>query len=167
MIRPERDTAADRAGIHNVHQCAFGRPDEADLVNRLRSDSAILVSLIAEIDGAIAGHVLFTRVTINSMSAVALAPVAVLPEFQGQGIGSRLIRAGLDRLRGSGERIVLVLGEPDYYSRFGFSVAKAACLKTPFPPEAYMALELMPAAMEGVSGKVRYAAAFRVFTDDN
>ena len=162
MIRAERDSAADRAAIYHVHDKAFGRPDEAELVDALRVECVVLLSLVAEMDGAIAGHILFTRVTINAVHAVALAPVAVLPDHQGQGIGSSLIRQGLDCLRERGEHIVLVLGEPGYYTRFGFSTAKARHLRTPFPREAYMALELRPGALDGVAGPVLYAPAFGI-----
>jgi putative acetyltransferase len=94
------------------------------------------------------------------LAAVALAPMAVLTEFQRQGIGQELVRHGLDEMRSRGERIVIVLGHPDYYPRFGFSVEKARCLESPFPPEAFMAMELVPGALTCVQGKVRYPNAF-------
>jgi putative acetyltransferase len=96
----------------------------------------------------------------GEIPAVALAPMAVLPAHQGKQVGTRLINAGLEKLRARGERIVLVLGHEHYYPRFGFSSAKAATLTSPFPPEAYMALELAEGALDQVSGKVRYPAAF-------
>jgi putative acetyltransferase len=121
---------------------------------------------VADSDGAIAGHILFTRMSIEtgdgSIPAVALAPVAVLPGRQKQGIGAQLILEGLTVLRDRGERIVIVLGHPEYYTRFGFSVEKARALKSPFPPEAYMAIELQPDALDGVAGAVRYPAAFGI-----
>jgi putative acetyltransferase len=159
-IRPE--TSADARAIHFIHEAAFGRPDEADLVDALRGEDAVRCSLVAEVDAIPAGHVLFTRMWIGAVPAVALAPVAVLPAHQRKGIGDALIRAGLDRLAVLGERIVIVLGEPEYYSRFGFSPRKAAALESPFPPEAYMALELEPDALQGIKGRVRYARAFGI-----
>jgi putative acetyltransferase len=96
----------------------------------------------------------------RSIAAVALAPVAVLPSHQRQGIGGRLIRAGLDRLRERSEDIVIVLGHPDYYGRFGFSAEKARGLESPFPKHAFMAAELRMNALTGICGKVRYPAAF-------
>jgi putative acetyltransferase len=135
----------DIAAIHFVNQQAFGRRDEADLVDALRSEGAVLGSFVALLDEEIVGHVLFSRMSIeaaNSVPAVALAPATVLPRHQRAGIGARLIRHGLERLRTDGERIVLVLGEPEYYGRFGFSAEMARDLATPFPAEAYMALEL-------------------------
>ena len=86
--------------------------------------------------------------------------MAVMPEQQRRGIGGQMIRHGLDWLRGRGERIVLVLGHPEYYPRFGFSSDRAHALASPFPPEAFMALELSPGALDGIRGTVRYPEAF-------
>jgi putative acetyltransferase len=97
---------------------------------------------------------------VATIDAVALAPVAVLPDFQKRGIGGELIRRGLDLLKQKGERIVIVLGHPEYYPRFGFSAAKAQPLESPFPGDAFMALDLEPGALEGVAGRVRYAQSF-------
>ena len=161
IVRAEQ--AADAVAVHRIHELAFGRRDEADLVDNLRGEGVILCSLVAEIDACPAGNVLFTRMWIGARTeAVALAPVAVLPGHQRRGIGAALIREGLDRLRRLGEQIVLVLGEPGYYSRFGFSVEKAASLSSPFPAEAFMALELAPGALDGVQGPVRYAKSFGI-----
>jgi putative acetyltransferase len=162
------DTAdtRERLLVRSVNQVAFGRPDEADLVDGLRSEGAVLQSLVAEVDQRIVGHVLFSRMSIetstSSVSAAALAPVAVLPDYQRRGIGGQLIRCGLDLLRTQGEQIVIVLGDPDYYSRFGFSREKARSLESPFSPEAFLAMELSSGALEGIRGRVRYAAAFRL-----
>ena len=165
LLRPE--SPEDEREIYLINQAAFGRPDEADLVDGLRAEGVVLASLVAEErdeEQRILAHILFTRMSIETsagcVAAVALAPMAVLPERQRQGIGGKLIRCGLDLLSERGERIVIVLGHPDYYPRFGFSREKARLLESPFPPEAYMALELQPGALDGVRGKVRYAAAF-------
>lgn len=163
-VRREENSAEDRSAIRAIHSAAFGRRDEADLVDALRTSGAVLLSLVATEEDRIAGHILFTRMRVEShdgpVHAVALAPLAVLPEYQNRGIGSHLIREGLDLLCDSGERIVIVLGHPEYYPRFGFSVEKAHSLESPFPPEAYMALELQPGALDGVGGAVRYPPAF-------
>lgn len=159
-IRPE--AAADQAAIHAVVEAAFAQPDEADLVDRLRPTGAVLLSLVAEIESAIAGHILFTRMHVGEFPAVALAPVAVAPARQRQGIGDALIRRGLDILRAAGERIVVVVGHAEYYPRFGFSTALAARIESPFPRDVFMALELVPGALDGVGGEVRYAAPFGV-----
>ena len=150
--------------VHSINEAAFGRLDEADLVDSLRAEGFVLLSLVAELEKRTVGHILFTRMSIEtaggSISAVALAPMAVSPEYQRRGIGDELIRHGLDLLRRRGERIVIVLGHPDYYPRFGFSTEKAHSLESPFPPEAFMAMELSPGALAGVHGKVTYPAAF-------
>jgi putative acetyltransferase len=150
--------------VRAVNEAAFRRPDEADLIEALRDEGAVLLSLVAEAGGQIRGHILFSRMTVEtahgSVAAVSLAPMAVLPGHQGQGIGSELVRRGLDRLRDQRESIVIVLGHEHYYPRFGFSSEKARSLSSPSPPEAYMALELSASALDGVQGTVRYAAAF-------
>jgi putative acetyltransferase len=155
----------DRAAIRFVNEEAFRRHDEADLVDALRNQGAVLASFVAQLQERIVGHILFSRMSIEtndqaSIPAVALAPIAVLPDQQGQSIGSELIKHGLDWLREQGEQIVIILGHPEYYSRFGFSTAKASSLASPFPPEAFMALELNPGALDGIYGRVRYPKAF-------
>ncbi len=166
-----REQPGDRPRLRNLNEAAFGRADEADLIDGLWDEGAVLLSLIAELDGVIAGHILFSRMTVETaqgavdgvpVDAVSLAPMAVLPEHQGRGIGSELVRRGLDELRGMGERIVIVLGHEHYYPRFGFSPEMARNLSSPFPPEAYMALELCAGALDGVRGAVRYAAPFQL-----
>jgi putative acetyltransferase len=164
IVRCESAETEERSAVHSLNEAAFGRPDEADLVDRLRAEGAVLVSLVATLGERIVGHILFSRMWIEtaggSISAVALAPVAVLPEHQRQGIGKRLIRHGLDLLRGRGERIVIVVGHPEYYPCFGFSSEKARSLDSPFPADAFMAMELKPGALDGIRGEVRYPAAF-------
>jgi putative acetyltransferase len=124
----------------------------------------VLLSAVAESDRRVVGHILFSRMWIDApaglIPAAALAPVAVSPPHQRQGIGGELIRYGLDVLRGAGERIVIVLGHPEYYPRFGFSSELARPLESPFPREAYMALELVSGALDGIRGRVVYAQAF-------
>lgn len=164
IIRPERD--ADQSAIRTVNEAAFGGREEADLVEALRADEAVLLSLVAEIDGDIVGHVLFGRMSIETpaclVPAVALAPMAVVPAHQRHGIGTQLVRAGLDRMRGLGERIVIVVGHPGYYPRFGFSSDAARSLDGPFARDAFMALELEAGSLGAVRGRVRYPAAFGI-----
>ena len=161
IVRCENpDDSVDQSAIRSVNEAAFGRPDEADLVDALRADNVVLTSLMAEREHWIVGHILFSRIFIETVPAVALAPVAVQPEYQRQGIACTLIHLGIASMRKRGERIILVLGHPEYYERFGFAAETARNLETPFPPEAFMAMELSPGALAPIRGKVRYPAAF-------
>jgi len=158
LIRDERPH--DREQVRKVNEAAFGRSDEADLIDRLLAEGAVLLSLVAEIDDQIIGHILFSRMTVEtaqgSVAAVSLAPMAVLPAYQRRKVGSQLVRRGLTDLRDQGERIVIVLGHNEYYPRFGFSSEKARHLTSPFPPDAFMVLELSVGALAGIHGAVRY-----------
>ena len=160
------EAATDSVMIRQVNEAAFGRVEEANLVDALRVEGNVLLSLVADRKDRMVGHILFSRMWIDAatgeIEAVALAPMAVLPEYQRRGIGRRLIPYGLDALQGHGERIVIVVGHPRYYPRFGFSTALTRSLESPFPPEAFMALELRPGALDGVRGRVRYARAFGI-----
>jgi predicted N-acetyltransferase YhbS len=158
------ETSEDQEAIREVNRQAFGREDEARLVDSLRDGGYARVSLVAEEVGQVVGHVLFSDLPIvtqtGTLHALALAPVAVLPDRQRQGIGSRLIREGLRVCAEAGHRIVVVLGPPAYYPRFGFSARLAERLKSPFSGPAFMALELTPGGLAGVTGEVRYPPPF-------
>lgn len=164
MLLTRLETAADIAAIREVNTEAFRGTLEAELVDALRHDGKVIASLVAEDRGAVIGHILFSRLSIETATktipAAGLAPMAVTPEHQRRGVGSVLVRAGLDRCRTLGEQIVLVVGHPDYYPRFGFSHALTRDLRSPYDSEAFMALELHPGALHGVSGDVRYPPAF-------
>jgi len=165
-VRPERPE--DRPAIFDVNRQAFAQENEARLVEALRESSAFIpeLSLVALEGSRIVGHILFTRITVRDESeaheALALAPMAVLPEFQKRGIGSALVRRGLDEARGLGHRAVIVVGHPDYYPRFGFAPARALGINPPFevPSEAFLALELLPGALSGIRGVVKYPPPF-------
>lgn len=165
IVRPE--TAADRPAIREVNRLAFGRDDEANLVEALREGGHVRISLAAEEAGRIVGHVLFGELPIETevgtVEALALAPLAVVPERQRRGIGSLLAREGLRMCAEVGHRIVVVLGHPTFYPRFGFSADKASRLKSPFSGPAFMAIELAPGALDGVDGEVRYPPPFGLF----
>jgi putative acetyltransferase len=151
-----------------VHEAAFGRPDEARLVARLRQEASPLVSLVAEQAGRVIGHVLFSPVTVEDererpgVTAGALGPVAVLPDAQGQGAGASLIRAGIEACRALDWRILFVLGDPTYYARFGFGLAARRGLHYASHAfdAAFQVQELAPGALAGIEGWVRYHAAF-------
>jgi putative acetyltransferase len=157
-IRPE--ATADHMAIREVNRLAFGGDDEARLVDALREGGYARVSLVAEEDGRVVGHILFSELPIETRSgtraALSLAPVAVVPSHQRRGIGSMLTREGLRACTEAGHRIVVVLGHPEFYPRFGFSATLAERLRSPFTGPAFMALELVPGALEGVEGEVRY-----------
>lgn len=162
ILREER--IQDEAAVYDLLNKAFGQPDEGDLVRQLWADGAILVSLVAEIEGEVVGYILFSRLPIEredgtSVAAVALGPMAVLPERQGSGIGKALVEKGLELCRVRDVEAVIVLGHPDYYPRFGFSAALARELDAPFSGPAFMAMEFKDGVLsEG--GEVRYASAF-------
>src|SRR5262245_38185079 len=137
MITIRKETPEDHAAVRVIVEQAFGQPDEANLVDRLRANGKAVVSLVAVTTGEDArtvGHILFSPVTIESaqgiVPAIGLAPVAVLPEFQNRGVGSELIRAGLDECRKAGYRRAIVLGHPEYYPRFGFAPASRYGIKS-------------------------------------
>jgi putative acetyltransferase len=163
LIRPE--TSADHEAIRHVNRLAFGQDDEARLVDGLRDGGYVRVSLIAEQAGRVIGHILFSDLPIISeaglVPALVLAPLAVLPERQKQGIGSALIQRGLEVCRQQGHRIVVVLGHAHFYPRFGFSPKLAAHLDSPYSgSDSFMAVELVPGALDGVAGRVQYPPPF-------
>jgi putative acetyltransferase len=144
---------------------AFPTPAEAELVDRLREAGAVTISLVAEQHGRVVGHVLFSPVRVEdaagSSEALGLAPMAVVPELQRGGIGSALVRAGLDACRRGGHPIVFVLGHPAYYPRFGFEPAAARGLHYAEGFErAFFVAELEPGALAGRRGVVRYRPEF-------
>jgi len=164
LIRDEH--AGDAAGVRRVLEAAFKGRTEADLVDRLRAHGKFAISLVATQGRAMAGHVLLTDVAIVGNGLVprgaGLAPLAVRPAFQRRGIGGMLVRAALERARGAGYGFVCLLGDPAYYGRFGFRTASSLGLACEFvaPEEAFLALELAPGALAGVSGTVRYLPEF-------
>jgi putative acetyltransferase len=159
-IRSERLEDAQR--IHELNIAAFPAAEEARLVDRLRADGDLVLSLVAEEDGAIAGHVGFSRMGVDDEGmwhdAVALAPVAVRPAHQRKGIGTALIERGLQALREQGEALVFVLGSHDYYGRFGFDVTEAAAFACAYAGPYFQLLRLSDGGP--LSGRVQYAAAF-------
>ncbi len=166
-VRPERP--ADREAIRGVNIEAFGRNDEADLVDALRRSGRLSISLLAIENDRAVGHIAFSPVTIGdgsgSLTCLGLAPMAVVPAFQGRGTGSRLIASGLRQCRARGADLVFVLGYPGYYSRFGFTPALANGLRWEHeaPPGAFMVLELTAGTLEAAGGVVRFAREFDAF----
>ena len=163
LIRVEQP--GDIPHIRDIVAHAFGQRAEADLVDQLRADGDALVSLVAVAEkGELVGHVLFSRLRIEGArgrvtDAAALAPLAVRPERQGKGIGSALTKAGIRACTARGLSAIIVVGDPKFYERFGFSAAAARSLQSPYPGDAFMALELTPGALHP-KGTVLYADAF-------
>ncbi|MBA4221245.1 MAG: GNAT family N-acetyltransferase [Methylobacterium sp.] len=155
---------ADAEAIAALNRAAFGGEEEVGIIERLRHDGLVAVELVAEQGGEIIGHILLswlpTTMDGRSLKALALAPMAVRPGLQRQGVGGRLIMAARDRARAVGAEAVIVLGHPGYYPHFGFSAALARNLASPFSGEAFMALELVPGTLAGKRGSVSYPAAF-------
>lgn len=162
------EAPGDAGGVGAVLTAAFRGSDEAALVRMLHADGSVVASLVAVVGGDLVGHVLFSRLTIRTNTAalpgIALAPLAVLPAFERRGIGGALVREGLRRLVDLGETVVIVLGEPAYYTRFGFSPDRALRLRSRYSGPAFMALELTPRALDGVAGDVVYPPAFDRFS---
>lgn len=160
------ETPADIPAIHQVNRLAFDREDEADLVDKLRHENAITLSLVAIEDEQVVGHILITPVSVHAQDlqwdAVALGPMAVLPSHQEQGVGSRLIRAAFEELKKIGQYIVIVLGHPDYYPRLGFVPSKPLGIhwENNVPDDVFMVAELKEGALNGRTGIVRYHPAF-------
>jgi putative acetyltransferase len=161
-----REEPGDAAAIRQVNERAFGQPAEANLVDALRRHNKVVLSLVAVLNDQIIGHILFSPVSIESeggsLSAVGLAPMAVLPEYQKQGIGSWLIRVGLDECRQAGHPVVIVVGHAEYYPRFGFVPASKYGLKCEYnvPDDVFLALELREGALLGRAGVVKYQPEF-------
>jgi putative acetyltransferase len=159
------EEVADIPRIHAVNRAAFESATEAILVDALRAQADV-ISLVAEEAGGIVGHIMFSPVRLSGaedVRAMALAPMAVVPERQRAGIGSALVRAGLESCRRHGVEAVFVVGHPAYYPRFGFSRASGFGITCEFevPDEAFMALELAPGALRGRTGQVFFHEAFR------
>jgi putative acetyltransferase len=167
MIRPA--LPSDQQAIGRIIRSAFaasefGHNGEADLVRRLGEDGDIALSLVAEQDGQLVGHVLFSPMAVEAdghmLKAAALAPVSVIPQAQGKGVGSALIRAGLDQLSASGFQASFVLGHVDYYPRFGYDAALAAPYVSPHAGAHFMAVHLDSALALPQRGRADYAPAF-------
>jgi len=162
VIRPAEPE--DAAGIRAVHEAAFPTAAEAGLVEALIREGDAIVSLVDERQGEIVGHILLSRMQVaadgRALRALGLGPVGVLPGFQGGGIGGALIEAGLAIARATGEEIVFLLGEPDYYGRFGFSAAAAAPFASSYAGPFFLALALRPDFAVPAAGDAAYARAF-------
>ena len=165
VVRPETPDNID--SIHYVNEQAFGQKDESMLIEKLRNRGVLAISLVAIQDGEIVGHIAFSSVVVesedSSFEVIALGPMAVLPMYQHKGIGSQMVLAGLEECRRLIQEVIVVLGHPDYYPRFGFVLAKPKGIACEFevPEEAWMILELREEALAGRRGMVRFQPEFK------
>ncbi|MCG6872305.1 MAG: N-acetyltransferase [Gammaproteobacteria bacterium] len=162
-VRPE--TPGDKDAIVAVNQAAFGSTAEARLVDLVRDQVRPIISLVAEDNDEIVGHILFSPVHLSGnpqLRLMGLAPMAVTPDHQRQGIGSLLVRAGLQACRELGTGAVVVLGHPAYYPRFGFVPTTSHGIHSEYqaPAEAFLLLELDPGCLAGATGTIRYHSVF-------
>ena len=163
LVRPEVE--ADRAAIRAVNEAAFGSPLEADIVDALRVKGVELMSLVADRDGVVLGHILLSPVSLaghDGLRLMGLGPMAVLPREQRNGIGSALAREGLRRCTHLGVQAVVVVGHPQFYPRFGFIPASRYAIRCEYdvPDDVFMIAELEGGALRGASGLIRYDEAF-------
>ena len=168
MIEIRREIEADHPQVFRLNELAFEGEGEPRLVDKLRAKPHI--SLVAVDNGKIVGHIFFSGILIESADGsvwdtTGLAPMAVLPKYQNQGIGSQLVRAGLEACRDEGRDAVFVLGHANYYPKFGFEIARTKGFTCQFeaPDEYFMVLELVPDALSGKSGKITYPPEFSEF----
>jgi len=161
-IRPAEP--GDMPAIRAIHLAAFPTALEADLVEALEREGDSVVSLVADQGGEAVGHVLLSRMRVSGdgrdYRALGLGPVAVLPGYQGGGIGAALVVGALAIARASGEELVFLLGEPDYYRRFGFTAEAAAPFASPYAGPYFMALTLRPGVEAPAAGTAAYARPF-------
>jgi putative acetyltransferase len=159
LIRLE--TPSDIADVRRIHERAFGRPDEARLVDALRSEGSLAFAFVAKDLGRVVGHIVFSKMHAP-FRALGLAPIAVLPEHQRRGFGSALIREGLNHARIEGWEAVFVVGEPAYYERFGFDARRAQGFTSPYAGPYLMVLPLA-GNLPAVGGSIDYPPPFAVF----
>lgn len=174
MITVRIETKKDYPVIYEVNKLGFNRENEAKLVDNLRKSSGFIpeLSLVAIKDGKIVGHILFSKVRIKNdkgeITVLTLAPIAVLPKHQRQGIGSLLIKKGLAACKELGWNVIVTIGHPDYYPRFGFTPARQKGLeisfKDPIPDEAFMVCELKSGALKDIEGTVELPPVFEEAT---
>ena len=163
-IREEQSSDIEK--IWQLNSATFESDAEANLVNALRLSGCTYISLVAETDNKIVGHILFTPVELlgdkNSLKLMGLAPMAVLNEYQNKGVGSALVEVGLEHCRSLGVDAIVVLGHPNYYPKFGFAPSVGFGIKSEYdvPDDVFMILELTPESLHGHTGIIKYHDVF-------
>lgn len=166
MVTIRQETPSDVSAIHNLNVAAFSQSTEADIVDSLRAAGALRYSIVAVDEDEIVGHLALSPVTITEdkrvMPALGLGPMAVSPSRQRQGIGTQLVNFWLEQLADEKDDLVVLVGHPDYYPRFGFRRAKPLGIRWEhdIPDEAFMVLELRRGALDEISGVVRFHSVF-------
>jgi putative acetyltransferase len=162
LIEIREEHPGDVTAIHDVNTRAFGQEQEGNIVNALRLNGAALLSLVATLGGRVVGHIMYSSMSVGVIPGAALGPMAVLPEHQRQGIGSRLVEAGNGKLKETGCPFIVVVGHSDYYPRFGFRPASAYGIMSEWevPDDVFMVLVLDPGKMQGASGLAKYRPEF-------
>jgi len=166
MVVVREEQLDDIRTVRIIHERAFGQPEEADIVDKLRSGCPGLLSLVAARGDQVVGHILFSPALIvdnsTKIEGMGLAPMAVLPEYQGQGIGSELVKTGIARLKAQGCPFIVVLGHAEYYPRFGFDRCSRYGIRSEWdvPDDAFMVLIMDQAMMSGISGVCKYRSEF-------
>ena len=160
-IREERSD--DVAAVREVNRRAFGQDQESNIVDALRTNGGALLSLVATVNGQVAGHIMYSPLTVaENVLGVALGPMAVVPEYQRQGIGTQLIEAGNRKIKDAGYPFIIVVGHAEYYPRFGFRPANEYGIRCEWdvPDEVFMLLVVNEAKMQGASGLAKYRHEF-------
>jgi len=162
LIEIREEQLGDVAAIRQVNQRAFGQDQEGNIVDVLRANGAALLSLVAALDDQVVGHIMYSQLLVGEVAAAALGPMAVLPQHQRQGIGSKLVEAGNRKLKESGCPFIIVVGHPNFYPRFGFKPASTCGITCEWemPDDVFMVLALDDSKMAGVSGLARYRPEF-------
>jgi len=166
-VKIRKEEEKDNKRVYEVNRLAFQQENESKLIEKIRKGENFVpeLSLVAEIDDEIVGHILFSKINIIGdaiFESLALAPMAVIPEFQKQGIGGKLIKKGIEKAKELGFDSIIVLGHKEYYPKFGFQKASKWGIKCPFdvPDEVFMAIELANKALENKAGTVKYPKEF-------
>lgn len=163
MIEIREERPDDIAAIRDVNKRAFNQDQEGNIIDALRSNGAALLSLVATLNGRVAGHIMYSPITVgDKLTGAALGPMAVLPEHQREGIGSKLVEAGNLKLKDADYPFIIVLGHADFYPRFGFQPASTFGITCEWevPADVFMVLVLDQAKMQGVSGLAKYRHEF-------